>query len=93
MQEYMQKRFLLNPDYMKHLRCFEYQGTVGEKPVRRLKIFDTRDADVKKITMKSISDFEKHPGMLLFEGYLDKLGNAYAADRRIPQKTKKINNK
>lgn len=91
MLEYMQKRFVLTPDYLNNLRCFEYAGTVGDKPVRRFKVFDTRDAEVQKADVKNIGDLEKHPGFLLFEAYIDKLGNAYAADRRVSPKRKNTN--
>jgi hypothetical protein len=87
----MQKRFLLTPGYLNNLRCFEYESTVGDKPVRRFKIFDATDDDVQKKDVKHIDDLAKHPGLLLFEAYIDKLGKAYAADRRLSQKTKNTN--
>ena len=88
-QEYMKHRFLLLPEYLGLLRCFEFQGEVHDKQVRRISIFSPEGAREKQVSIKTREDLEKHPELLLFEGYVDKLGNAYAADRRAPvRKTK-----
>ena len=87
-RDYIRKRFMLTPEYVNVLRCFEYEGTVGEKPVRRFRIYDEKDAAHKKLVLKQIGDLDKEPGTVIFEGYIDKAGNAYAADRRVPPKRK-----
>lgn len=86
----MHKRFLLTPDFLKMLRCFEYEGMVGDRKVSRVSIFSSADATEKSLVLKTRHDLEKYPDMILFEGYVDKQGNAYAADRRTPKKGKKI---
>ncbi len=85
-RDYMQKRFTLSPEYLDFLRCFEYEGVVGEKPVVRYKIFHSREARERHLDLKTINDIDKCPEIVVFEGYLDKVGNAYAADRRLPLK-------
>jgi hypothetical protein len=88
-QEYMRVRFKLLPEYLELLKCFEYQGTVGGKQVRRFSIFSPGGAAEKHVVIRTRQDLEQHPDMLLFEGYIDSQGNAYAADRRAPVKMRK----
>ncbi len=73
---------MLLPEYLGMLRCFEYQGEVNGKLVRRISIFSPNKAEEKHFVIKTRLDLEQHPEMLLFEGYIDSRGNAYAADRR-----------
>ena len=88
-QEYMKKRFMLSDSYLKMLRCFEYEGVVGEKPVRRFGIFEADETDNKSTAVKMVSVLDKNSKMILFEGYIDKDGKAYVADRRSPKTGKK----
>lgn len=83
LQSYMQKRFLLTQDYLKALRCVEFEGYAGEKSVRRYTIFDGREALNRHLLIASLSDIENHPELVLFEGYIDRDGKGYAADRRV----------
>ena len=85
MQEYMRKRFILSLDYLSGLRCLEYDGMAGEKPVKRFKIFDPGEVRKKVGRVKTIQDLDQHPEVLMFEGYIDQSGAAYAADRRMPK--------
>jgi hypothetical protein len=85
----MKKRFLLSDSYLKMLRCIEYEGIVGEKQVRRFSIFGINESDNTPVTIKTKNDLDKNPKMILFEGYIDKAGKAYAADRRSPKTGKK----
>lgn len=87
--EYMKKRFMLSDSYLKMLRCFEYEGIVGEKQVRRFSIFGVNESDNRPVTIKTKRDLDNNPKLLLFEGYIDKTGKAYAADRRSPKTGKK----
>jgi hypothetical protein len=91
-QEFMKKRFMLSDSYLKALRCFEYEGIVGEKQVRRFSIFGIDESDNKPVKITTKSDLDKNPKMILFEGYIDKAGKAYAADRRSPKTGKKTSN-
>jgi hypothetical protein len=88
-QEYMKARFKLLPEYLTLMRCFEYQGTVGNKEVSRVSIFSPANATEKHLMIITRKDLEQHPEMLLFEGYIDSQGKAYVADRRVPVKTGK----
>jgi len=83
-QEFMRRRFNLLPEYLELLRCFEYDGQVNGKQVRRIKIFSTSKAREKKLLIKTRQDLEQHPELLFYEGYIDKEGKAYVADRRTP---------
>jgi len=83
-QEYMRRRFILSSDYLRSLRCFEYDGQVKGKQVRRIIIFSPSIAYEKKLLVKTRQDLEQHRELLLFEGYIDNAGNAYVADRRTP---------
>ena len=88
-QEYLKKRFMLSDSHLKTMRCVEYQGMVGEKQVRRFSIFSINEADNKPSMIKTKNDLDINPKMILFEGYIDKAGKAYAADRRSPKTGKK----
>ncbi|MBI3931699.1 MAG: hypothetical protein HY325_06710 [Chloroflexi bacterium] len=83
-QEYMRRRFGLLPEYLELLRCFEYEGRVNDKQVRRISIFSPNKAREQELLIKTRQDLEQHPELLFYEGYIDSQGNAYAADRRMP---------
>jgi hypothetical protein len=80
---------MLSDSYLKMLRCFEYDGIVGEKQVRRFSIFGKDELNNRPVAIVTKSDLDKNPEILLFEGYIDKAGKAYAADRRSPKTGKK----
>ena len=84
-QEYMRRRFILSSEYLRSLRCFEYNGQVNGKQVRRIIIFSPGIAGEKKFYIRTRQDLEQHREILLFEGYIDSAGNAYVADRRTPR--------
>jgi len=86
--EYMRHRFGALPEYLETLRCFEFEGAVNDKKVKRYRIYSPTRAEQQKLTIASLSDLEKHPGMLLYEGYIDKEGKAYVADRRTSVRIK-----
>ena len=85
-QEYMRRRFDLLPEYLELLRCFEYDGQVSGKQVRRISIFSPNKAREKKLLIKTRQDLEQHPELLFYEGYIDNQGNVYVADRRTPSR-------
>jgi hypothetical protein len=89
-QDYMRHRFILLPEYLELLRCFEHDGQVNGKQVKRISIFSPDKAQEKQILIRTRQDLEKHPDMLLYEGYIDSYGNAYVADRRAPAKTTRV---
>ena len=88
--DYMRHRFTLLSEYLELLRCFEYLGQVNGKQVKRISIFSPDKAQEKQLLIRTRQDLEKHPEMLLYEGYIDSQGNAYVADRRAPIKTAKV---
>lgn len=83
-QEYMWHRFNLIPVYLDTLRCFEYDGTVNGKQVKRISIFSPNRAKELFLSIKDRVDLDNHTEMLLFEGYIDPDGSVYVADRRAP---------
>jgi hypothetical protein len=82
--EYMKHRFHFLPEYLDTLKCFEYSSQVNGKSVRRLRIFSPAGAQEQHLEINSNLDLERHPELLLYEGYIDYQGNAYVADRRAP---------
>ena len=82
--EYMQHRFILLSEYLDTLRCFEYDGVVNGKEARCVCIFSPYRATEHHLCIKAKSDLDQHPEMLLFEGYTDRQGSVYVADRRPP---------
>ncbi|HEY42260.1 MAG TPA: hypothetical protein G4O18_10480 [Dehalococcoidia bacterium] len=80
--DYMRQRFGVLPEYLDTLRCFGFEGMVNDKKVIRYRIYSPTKAQQQKITIGSLSDLDKNPVMLLYEGYIDKEGKAYVADRR-----------
>lgn len=86
--DYMERRFGVLPEYLDALRCFEFEGAINDKEVMRYRIYSPIKAQQQKITIAGLSDLEKNPGMLLYEGYIDKEGKAYVADRRISLRIK-----
>jgi len=83
-QEYMERRFNLVPEYLELLRYFEYEGQINGKRVRNIRIFSPDKANEKKLVIKTRQDLEQHPELLFYEGYIDSRGKAYVADRRAP---------
>jgi len=82
--EYMRHRFNLVPLYLDTLRCFEYDGIVNSKKVKRVRIFSPNRAKEQFLSIKDMVDLDRHAEMLLFEGYIDLQGIVYVADRRAP---------
>ena len=80
--EYMRRRFGVLPEYLDSLRCFEFESTVNDKAVMRYRIYSPTKARQHGVNIDDLSDLEKNPGMLLYEGYIDREGKAYVADRR-----------
>jgi len=85
-QDYIRRTFFYTPEALRLLRCFEYNGEVKGKQVKRISVFNPASAEEKNIIIKTRQDLEQHHEMLLFEGYIDRQGNAYAADRRTMAK-------
>jgi hypothetical protein len=87
--EYMRHRFNFISEYLDTLRCFEYDGTVNRKEVSCIRIFSPYRAKEHRLSIRTKSDLDQHPEMLLFEGYIDRQGSAYVADRRPSLKLEK----
>ena len=86
--DYMIRRFGMLPEYLENLRCSEFDDVVNDKKVMRYRIYSPTKAEQQKITIARLSDLEQYPGMLLYEGYIDKEGKAYVADRRASLRNK-----
>jgi hypothetical protein len=80
--QYMRRRFMLPALYMAGLKCVEYEEILHDKPVVRICIFDPYLASSTGFTVRKYQDLEEHPELLLFEGYIDRRGVVYVADRR-----------
>ena len=80
--EYMRHRFIFLSEYLDTLRCFEYDGIVNGKEVSCICIFSPYRTKEQHLSIRTKSDLDQHPEMLLFEGYVESHGSAYVADRR-----------
>ena len=83
-QEYMTWRFDLVLEYLNMLRCFEYDGIVNGKEASCIRVFSPYTAKEQRLSIRTKLDLDQHPEMLLFEGYIDRQGSVYVADRRPP---------
>jgi hypothetical protein len=73
---------MLQREYVEKLRCFEMHGLFREQPVRRFRVFSPALARKNRLTIRSNSDLELHPEILVFEGHIDEDDKIYFADRR-----------
>jgi len=87
--EYMRHRFIFLPEYLDTLRCFEYDGIFNGKEVHSVRIFSPYRAKEQHIVIRTRTDLDQHPEMLLFEGHIDRQGGVYVADRRPPLRVAK----
>ena len=83
-REYMSRRYNLLPEYLECLRHVEIDGIVNGRNVKRIRIFSSCKVRELNMVINSNSDLEQHPEMVLFEGYIDRQGDVYVADRRPP---------
>jgi hypothetical protein len=81
-QNYLRRQFMLQREYVEKLRCFEMDGLFREQPVRRFRVFSPALARKNHLTIRSNSDLEFHPEILVFEGHIDEDDKIYFADRR-----------
>jgi hypothetical protein len=81
-QNYLRRQFMLEREYIEKLRYFEIVGLFREQPVRRIRVFSPALAKKNHLTIRSNSDLELHPEILVFEGHIDAEDKIYFADRR-----------
>jgi hypothetical protein len=77
---------MLQREYVAELRCFEMDGLFREQPVRRIRVFSPALAKKNHLTIRTSSDLELHPEILVFEGHINEEGKIYFADRRAVMK-------
>ena len=73
---------MLQREYVEGLRCFETDGLFREQPVRRIRVFNPALAKKNNLAIRTSSDLELHPEILVFEGHIDEKDGIYFADRR-----------
>ena len=73
---------MLQREYIEKLRCFEMDGFFREQPVRRIRVFSAALAKKNHLTIRTNSDLELQPEILVFEGHIDDEDKIYFADRR-----------
>jgi len=66
---YMHSRYGLNGDAMVLLRRVESDGTIGDKPVTMIRIFDPATANEKDVAIEDYQSLDNHPDLILYEGY------------------------
>ena len=83
LKEYMRERFMLRPEYIDGLRCFEQEGTFYEEAVTQVRIFNLVWAKKLGLSIRDGSDLERHPEVLVFDGYINRAGKVRIVDRRV----------
>jgi len=73
---------MLQSEYIEKLRCFEMDDIFREQPVKRIRVFNPALAKKNHLAIRTNSDLELHPEVLVFEGYIDAEDKIYFADRR-----------
>jgi hypothetical protein len=81
-RNYLRRQFMLQREYVEELMCFEMDGLFREQPVRRIRVFSPALAKKNHLAIRTISDLELHPEVLVFEGHIDEEDRIYFADRR-----------
>ena len=81
---YMRWTFDLLPEYLDMLRCFEYTGLFKGRHVIYVNIFSPDMARESHLSIKTNLEWEQHPEMLLYKGYIDSKERVYIADSRVP---------
>lgn len=66
---YMNNQYRLNGDAMVLLRRVESEGTVGDKPVTMIRIFDPATAKEKDVAIEDYHSLDNNPDLILYEGY------------------------
>jgi len=66
---YMKKRYGLSDEEMVLLRRVESEGTVGDKPVTLIRIFDPTTTKQKDVAIENYHSLDNHPDLILYEGY------------------------
>lgn len=92
-KDYMRQRYILQNEYLDKLRCFNYEGVVNGKEVNCLSVFDPGSSQKSHSKIKTKEELALHPELLIFQGYVDKQGVIYLADRRQPLKAFKAGSK
>jgi hypothetical protein len=89
--QYMKRRFILPTLYVMGLRCVEHEEIFLGEPVLRIRIFNPYLASSIGFTVRKYQDLEEHPELLQYEGYIDRKGTVYIADRRSSMKRRDKN--
>lgn len=82
LQEYMRRKFMLSQQYLAELRCIEYQDVINGQPVGCFRIFKPQMTWEQHIPVSDKADLERHPELILFEGYSDAVGIVHMEDLR-----------
>jgi hypothetical protein len=60
------------------IRCVEKEGLLDEKkPVTFLRVFHLQEAAQKGVEIKDWETFDRHPDLILLEGYITKTNEAF----------------
>jgi len=68
----------------KAMRCVEKEGFLNDgKPVTFLRVFKPTEAQEKGVEITGWETFDRHPDLILFEGYLTKTNEAYLERKKV----------
>ena len=60
-----------------HIRCIDKSGVKDGIRVKMLRIFSLREVAARGIAVTGWETFDRHPELILFEGYLDSNNTAH----------------
>ncbi len=81
-REYLRQNFRLQSQELDQLRCFEFNGIFAGEKAKRIRIFSPGQAKENHLTIRTNSDLELHPEIVLFDGSIYAGGRFYFNDRR-----------
>jgi len=80
---YLEKEFRLLPKDMLSLRSVSCPGLFGGMPVNLVRLCDRAKAYEQGIIVKGYYDLDKHPELVLFEGYILKSGTVHLRKKEL----------
>ena len=78
----LERSFHLSPAEMLTLGTVERRGPLGTQSVRYIRVYDRAETSRRGVRVNGYHDLDKHPEMIVFDGYVAPGGQAYLKLRR-----------
>ena len=75
-------QFGLSREKVDGLRAAQMPAKLNGRPIRHIKIFDPALLGSESPSIRRYEDLEANPGVILFEGYIEKYGSAHLNETR-----------